>query len=75
MIGTIDSHFTGEPLERIGELSKTTAHWMLVQMGKRVLRPGGIVFTRQMLSALQRSPDDRVVEFAPGMGASARLTL
>jgi len=44
-------------------------------MGKRVLRPGGIELTRQMLEALAISPSDDVVEFAPGLGATARLTL
>jgi SAM-dependent methyltransferase len=44
-------------------------------MGKRVLRPGGIELTRRMLAALDIKGSDDVVEFAPGMGLTARLTL
>ncbi len=55
--------------------SRMPGHWVLAQLGKRVLRPGGIELTRRMLAALDVGSDDRVVEFAPGMGATARLTL
>jgi len=48
---------------------------MLAQMGKKVLRPGGIELTREMLSALQINSNDDVVEFAPGLGVTAKLTL
>jgi len=51
------------------------AHWLLAQMGKRVLRPGGMELTRRMLDALAIGPADDVVEFAPGLGATAKLTL
>jgi hypothetical protein len=44
-------------------------------MGKRVLRPGGMELTRELLGALDIGPDDDVVEFAPGLGATARITL
>lgn len=50
-------------------------HWVLARLGKRVLRPGGMQLTRRMLSALQIQHDDEVVEFAPGIGVTARLTL
>jgi len=50
-------------------------HWLLAQMGKRVLRPGGLERTRRMLDALNIVPTDRVVEFAPGMGVTAQLVL
>lgn len=50
-------------------------HWVLARLGKRVLRPGGMELTRRMLNALQISPTDHVVEFAPGMGITAQLTL
>jgi len=66
---------TDQPLGRISELRAMPGHWLLAQMGKRVLRPGGIELTRQMLEALAISPSDDVVEFAPGMGATAKLTL
>ena len=54
---------------------KMPGHWVLAQLGKRVLRPGGMQLTRQMLAALGIKHTDDVVEFAPGMGITARLTL
>ena len=54
---------------------KMPGHWVLARMGKRVLRPGGMELTRRMLAALQVGPSDDVVEFAPGLGVTARLTL
>lgn len=50
-------------------------HWVLARMGKRVLRPGGMELTRRMLAALRVEQSDDVVEFAPGLGVTARLTL
>ncbi len=50
-------------------------HWVLAQMGKRVLRPGGMELTRQLLQQLKISSADDVLEFAPGLGATARITL
>ncbi len=50
-------------------------HWLLARMGKRVLRPGGLELTRVMLERLDIQPRDAVVEFAPGLGVTARLTL
>jgi quercetin dioxygenase-like cupin family protein/ubiquinone/menaquinone biosynthesis C-methylase UbiE len=57
------------------EACKMQGHWLLAKMGKRVLRPGGIELTRQMLMALGISARDHVVEFAPGLGVTARMTL
>ncbi|MGH8024243.1 MAG: class I SAM-dependent methyltransferase, partial [Limisphaerales bacterium] len=54
---------------------KMPGHWLLARLGKRVLRPGGLNLTRQLLESLAIQPDDWVVEFAPGMGATARMTL
>lgn len=45
-------------------------HWLLARIGKRVLRPGGLGLTRQLLAALELSGAD-VVELAPGLGRSA----
>ncbi|KOU77236.1 hypothetical protein ADK57_02965 [Streptomyces sp. MMG1533] len=50
-------------------------HWLLARLGKRVLRPGGVELTRWMLDSLGVDPQDRVVELAAGLGATARLTL
>lgn len=56
-------------------MDKMPGHWLLAQLGKRVLRPGGLELTERMLSALRITPDDHVVELAPGLGTTARLTL
>ena len=50
-------------------------HWLLAQMGKRVLRPGGVALTRRMLAGLDIGANDDVVEFAPGLGVTARAAL
>lgn len=57
------------------ELSRMPGHWMLARMGKRVLRPGGLELTRKLLAHLEIEREDSVVEFAPGLGLTARLTL
>lgn len=54
---------------------KMPGHWVLARLGKRVLRPGGLELTRRMLKTLDIKASDDVVEFAPGMGVTARLTL
>ena len=68
---TITAPVLGEGMK----MQKMPGHWVLARLGKRVLRPGGMQLTRTMLAALRiQSPDD-VVEFAPGMGITAQLTL
>jgi len=57
------------------DYEKAPGHWILARMGKRVLRPGGLELTQQMLAALDIQTTDEVVEFAPGLGVTARLTL
>ena len=57
------------------EASRMPGHWLLARMGKRVLRPGGLELTRTLLDVLDIGPNDDVVEFAPGLGVTARLTL
>jgi len=66
-----DSARPGEGLKT----DKMPGHWVLARLGKRVLRPGGMELTRRMLEALAIKRTDEVVEFAPGMGVTARLTL
>jgi len=56
-------------------MGKMPGHWLLARMGKRVLRPGGLELTRRLLDELCVSPEDDVVEFAPGLGVTAKLTL
>lgn len=50
--------------------STAPGHWVLARVGKRVLRPGGLELTLQMLSNA-RLTGARVVEFAPGLGRTA----
>ena len=54
---------------------KMPGHWLLARLGKRVLRPGGRQLTGQMIEALNIQSGDAVIEFAPGLGETARLTL
>jgi len=56
-------------------VEKMPGHWLLARMGKRVLRPGGLELTRQLLAELAIDKADQVVEFAPGLGVTACLTL
>lgn len=53
--------------------NKMQGHWVLARIGKKVLRPGGLELTEQMLETLAIGPQDRVVEFAPGLGVTARM--
>ncbi len=50
-------------------------HWLLAMLGKRVLRPGGIALTRQMLAAAEPTSADHVVELGPGVGRTAEILL
>ena len=53
--------------------TKTAAgHWVLARAGKRVLRPGGLKLTTRMLDKADIS-GRKVVEFAPGLGRTAKL--
>lgn len=56
-------------------VNKMPGHWLLARLGKRVLRPGGLELTRQMIAGLNINATDRVVELAPGLGVTAALTL
>ena len=57
------------------DYNRMPGHWLLAQLGKRVLRPGGLELTHQMLEALDIQSTDHVIEFAPGLGVTARETL
>ena len=57
------------------EANKMPGHWLLARLGKRVLRPGGLELTRRLIEHLEIRPSDSVVEFAPGLGVTARLAL
>ena len=68
---------TSRSAETHGEpaIKKMPGHWVLAKMGKRVLRPGGLELTKRLLADLAIGANDAVVEFAPGLGVTARLTL
>ena len=57
------------------DVSRMPGHWLLARLGKRVLRPGGLELTRALLDGLAIGPADEVVEFAPGLGVTARMIL
>lgn len=56
-------------------IEKEQAHWLLAKLGKKILRPGGKQLTLQLIQSLQISGNDDILEFAPGMGATASLLL
>ena len=57
------------------DAAKMPGHWLLLRLGKRVLRPGGLELTRRMLNDLNIQPNDDVVEFGPRLGVTARFAL
>ena len=59
------------PLPSSGRTDDAVAgHWLLARLGKRVLRPGGVELTRDLLARAELSNAD-VVELAPGLGRTA----
>jgi SAM-dependent methyltransferase len=64
-----DAPFASLPVE------KMPAHWLMARLGKRVLRPGGMETTRWMLSRASVGKEDDALEFAPGLGVTAREIL
>src|ERR1700738_2064267 len=69
-----EAHSSAMPGDEL-QAEKMPGHWLLARLGKRVLRPGGRQLTNRMIEALNICPSDAVIEFAPGLGATARLTL
>ncbi len=57
------------------EENRLQGHWLLAKMGKKVLRPGGLELTTNMLTAAKPAAADRVVEFGPGVGKTAAMLL
>lgn len=57
------------------KMNTEQGHWILAKMGKRVLRPGGKELTLKLINNLSISPNDDIVEFAPGMGYTAAMAL
>src|ERR1019366_1937808 len=71
MLATETNPMPGETLKA----EKMPGHWLLARLGKRVLRPGGRQLTLRMIDALNIGPSDAVIEFAPGVGETARMIL
>lgn len=57
------------------EERRMQGHWLLAKLGKRVLRPGGIDLTIQLLANAAPTAADRIVEFGPGVGRTASILL
>ncbi|MEM9675576.1 MAG: class I SAM-dependent methyltransferase [Bacteroidota bacterium] len=56
-------------------INREQGHWILAKMGKKVLRPGGKELTMKLIHNLDITPDDDIVEFAPGLGFTASVAL
>lgn len=56
-------------------INNEQGHWILAKMGKKVLRPGGKELTLKMINHLHIKQTDDIVEFAPGIGYTASVTL
>lgn len=52
-------------------IASQPGHWVLARAGKRVLRPGGLGLTRELLARCEL-PGPDVGELAPGLGRTAR---
>lgn len=57
------------------EEQRLQGHWLLAKMGKKVLRPGGIEMTHELLRITKPAATDRIVEFGPGVGRTAQMLL
>ncbi len=69
------AHAATCPNSETFDLQRAPGHWVLARLGKRVLRPGGLEATSILLDSLSVTSEDRVVEFAPGLGITARRLL
>lgn len=66
---------TATPLPQHSRDAQSVAgHWLLARVGKKVLRPGGRELSEWLVGATPVA-GRRVVEFAPGLGLTARLLL
>jgi ubiquinone/menaquinone biosynthesis C-methylase UbiE len=57
------------------DIEKVESYDLLSRIGKKVLRPGGVQLTKKLLDNLNIGIADDVVEFAPGLGLTASITL
>ncbi len=72
-VQNIVNHFKPSVSNQVKDVKQ--GHWVLAKMGKRVLRPGGKELTQKLVKHLNINSDDNIVEFAPGLGFTASLTL
>lgn len=75
-----EAHVQSTDTPQVGGLRNISAermpgHWLLASLGKRVLRPGGLELTTHLLNELSVGECDDVLELAPGLGVTAKLTL
>lgn len=59
----------------VSDFNRAPGHWILAKMGKKVLRPGGKELTLKLIKNLNISQNDKIAEFAPGLGFTAKLAL
>ncbi len=59
------------PLSNI-DIENIPGHWLFARIGKKVLRPGGKDFSKEILNIVDVNNKD-IVEFAPGLGATTKL--
>ncbi|WP_313602616.1 class I SAM-dependent methyltransferase [Rhizobium sp.] len=57
------------------DVNRMPAYLLFARLGKRILRPGGRRMTQRLISGLNVTELDDVVEFAPGLGATASRLL
>ncbi|MET4083023.1 ubiquinone/menaquinone biosynthesis C-methylase UbiE [Pedobacter sp. UYP30] len=57
------------------KIDKIPGYELFASIGKKVLRPGGVELTRRLINGLNVNSLDAVVEFAPGLGKTAKLAL
>ncbi len=57
------------------QMNPQQGHWILAKVGKKVLRPGGKELSLKMIENLEITHRDDVVEFAPGLGFTAEISL
>lgn len=60
---------------KVKDIKTAQGHWLLAKMGKKVLRPGGRELTEKLVENLHINGDDDVLEFAPGLGFTANLSI
>lgn len=71
----MSEHDHGPAGPTTSEEHRAQGHWLLAKLGKRVLRPGGLGLTKQLIAHLAPASADQLVEFGPGIGRTAEILL